>query len=248
MRLIKEQQSPVSANELVACEHLSQRDFGCVWHHHPEHEIFFLLRGGTERWIGDKMAPLKAGEILLLGSDLPHDFRNDRKGRQAGVEWILVQFRPNLFGEEWTQHSSVSAIRRLLERARLGLEFKGATRKQAAALLHKMPKAHGLRRMALLIEFLELAASSDELKEIATPGFHATIDEHSSDRIGNVVAHIKANLGKPLYVPELATLAGLSESAFSRLFKKCTGRSVPSISMNCASPAPLVCSPRPTSP
>ena len=112
MRLIKEQQSPASANELVACEHLSQRDFGCVWHHHPEHEIFFLLRGGTERWIGDKMAPLKVGEILLLGSDLPHDFRNDRKGRQAGVEWILVQFRPNLFGEEWTQHSSVSAIRR----------------------------------------------------------------------------------------------------------------------------------------
>ena len=42
MRLIKEQQSPVSANELVACEQLSQRDFGCVWHHHPEHEIFFL--------------------------------------------------------------------------------------------------------------------------------------------------------------------------------------------------------------
>ena len=97
MRLIKEQQSPASANELVACEHLSQRDFGCVWHHHPELEIFFLLRGGTERWVGDKITPLKVGEILLLGSDLPHDFRNDRKGRQAGVEWILVQFRPNLF-------------------------------------------------------------------------------------------------------------------------------------------------------
>ena len=227
MRLIKEQQSPASANELVACEHLSQRDFGCVWHHHPELEIFFLLRGGTERWVGDKITPLKVGEILLLGSDLPHDFRNDRKGRQAGVEWILVQFRPNLFGEEWTQHSSVSAIRRLLERARQGLEFRGNTRKQAAALLHKMPKAHGLRRLALLIEFLELAAGSDELKEIATPGFHATTDAQTSDRIGNVVAHIKANLSKPLYVPELAVLAGLSESAFSRLFKKCTGRSVP---------------------
>jgi AraC-like DNA-binding protein len=138
-----------------------------------------------------------------------------------------VQFRPNLFGEEWTQHSSVSAIRRLLERARLGLEFRGKSRKQVAAILHKMPKAHGLRRMALLIEFLELAAGSDELKEIATPGFHATVDANTSDRIGNVVAHIKANLGKPLYVPELAALAGLSESAFSRLFKKCTGRSVP---------------------
>jgi AraC-like DNA-binding protein/mannose-6-phosphate isomerase-like protein (cupin superfamily) len=227
VRLIKEQQSPAAANELVACEHLSQRDFGCVWHHHPEIEIFFLLRGGTERWIGDKITPLKVGEVLLLGSDLPHDFRNDRKGRQAGVEWILVQFRPNLFGEDWTQHSSVAAVRRLLERARLGLEFRGATRRQAAAILHKMPKAHGLRRLALLIELLELAAGSDELKEIASTGFHATTDAQTSDRIGNVVAHIKANLAKPLYVPELAGLAGLSESAFSRLFKKCTGRSVP---------------------
>jgi AraC-like DNA-binding protein len=165
--------------------------------------------------------------VLLLGSDLPHDFRNDRKGRQAGVEWILVQFRPNLFGEDWTQHSSVAAVRRLLERARLGLEFRGATRRQAAAILHKMPKTHGLRRLALLIELLELAAGSDEMKEIASTGFHATTDAQTSDRIGNVVAHIKANLSKALYVPELAGLAGLSESAFSRLFKKCTGRSVP---------------------
>jgi AraC-like DNA-binding protein len=41
------------------------------------------------------------------------------------------------------------------------------------------------------------------------------------------VAHIEAHLAESLYVPSLAAMSGLSESAFSRLFKKCTGRTVP---------------------
>jgi hypothetical protein len=35
MKLIVEQQSPLAATEVVACEIVRGADFGCVWHHHP---------------------------------------------------------------------------------------------------------------------------------------------------------------------------------------------------------------------
>jgi mannose-6-phosphate isomerase-like protein (cupin superfamily) len=92
MKLIVEQQSPLAATEVVACEIVRGADFGCVWHHHPEFEITLVKRGGTERWVGDKLSPLKPGDLVLLGSDLPHDYRNDRgTGRRAkNVEAIVV--------------------------------------------------------------------------------------------------------------------------------------------------------------
>ena len=188
-----------------------------------------MLRGGTERWVGDKLTPLKRGDLALLGSDLPHDYRNDRPvgGRARKVEAVVVQFMQHLLGEDWRRWASMKRVQLLFHRARLGLEVKGATRRRASQRMMQLAKAKGLRRVVLLLELLEDLARSKELVQIASPGFHASPGGCSSDRIGSVVAHIEAHLAEPLYVPALAEIAGLSENAFSRLFKKCTSRTVP---------------------
>jgi AraC-like DNA-binding protein len=229
MKLIVEKQSPLTTTELVACEVVRGADFGCVWHRHPELEITLVTRGGTERWVGDKLSPLTSGDLVLLGSDLPHDYRNTPgTGRRAKkVEAIVVQFMPHLLGADWLRHASMKPVQQLFQRARLGLEVRGATRQRAAEHVVQIAKAKGLRRMVLLLELLDAMARSKELREIASPGFHAAIGSASSDRMGAVVAHIGAHLTGPIYVPELAGMTGLSESAFSRLFKKATGRTVP---------------------
>jgi len=88
VELIVEKPSPLAATELVACEVVRGADFGCVWHHHPECEITLVLRGGTEQFVGDKLATLSAGDLVFLGPDLPHDYRNQiaTGRRRAKVE------------------------------------------------------------------------------------------------------------------------------------------------------------------
>ena len=229
MKLIVEKLSPLAATEVVACETVRGADFGCVWHHHPEFEITLVKRGGTERWVGDKLTPLKPGDLILLGSDLPHDFRNDHApGRRLQkVEAIVVQFMPHLLGANWLQHPSMRPVRELFQRAQLGLEVRGAARRRATRQVMQISKAKGLRRVVLLLELLDDLARSKELREIASPGFHAATGAASSDRLGTVLAYIEEHLTEPIYVPVLAAMSGLSESAFSRLFKSCTNRTVP---------------------
>lgn len=229
MKLTLEKRSPLAATEVVACETVRGANFGCVWHHHPEFEITLVKRGGTERWVGDKLTPLKQGDLILLGSDLPHDFRNDHApGRRLRkVEAIVVQFMPHLLGADWLQHPSMRPVRELFQRAQLGLDVRGAARRRATRQVMQISKANGLRRVVLLLELLDDLARSKELREIASPGFHAAIGAASSDRLGTVLAHIEEHLTEPIYVPVLAAMAGLSESAFSRLFKSCTNRTVP---------------------
>ena len=90
-----------------------------------------------------------------------------------------------------------------------------------------MVRAHGLRRLILLLELLELLASSKQLSEVSSEGFLAGPRADASDRVGVVCAHIEKHLTSPIRVPDLARLIGLSESAFSRLFKKSTNSTVP---------------------
>jgi AraC-like DNA-binding protein/mannose-6-phosphate isomerase-like protein (cupin superfamily) len=229
MKLTLEKQSPMAATELVACEIVRGVDFGCVWHHHPEMEITLVKRGGTERWVGDSLTPLSPGDLVLLGSDLPHDFRNDRSAGRVSknLEAIVVQFMPHILGPDSLLHPSMRGLRRLFQRARLGLEIRGATRRRAIRMLERIVRTKGLPRVILLLELLHDLSGSKELREIASPGFDAAIGATSSDRIGKVTAHIEANLSEPFFVSELAAKTGLSESAFSRLFKKCTSRTVP---------------------
>jgi transcriptional regulator GlxA family with amidase domain len=49
----------------------------------------------------------------------------------------------------------------------------------------------------------------------------------AADRIGTVCAYIESFYAEPIYVEQLATMVGLGKSAFSRLFRKSTGRTVP---------------------
>ncbi len=228
-QLVVEKASPLAAAEVVACELVQGKDFGCVWHHHPECEITLVRSGGTDRWVGDKLTPLSKGDLVFLGSNLPHDYRNDqtRRPRRKPVDAIVIQFMPHLLGDDWLKRASMKPISQLFQNALLGLEIHGGLRRSMTRKILEISQTKGLRRVILLLEMLDEMAGSKEMTSIASPGFHQTTNAHSSDRIGWVVAFIEENLSQPIYVPTLAQKAGLSESAFSRLFKQNTGSTIP---------------------
>ncbi len=204
-------------------------EFGDVWHFHPACEITLVRRGGSERWIGDSLERLTPGDLVFLGPELPHDYRNtplpNRRPQQ--VEAVVTHFMPHLLGGEWRTLATLEPLRRLFERARRGLRVGGCTRDRAEAILLQMVRAHGLRRLILLFELLDLLSRSKQLTEISSEGFLVEPRPSSSDRIGVVCAHIEQHLTSTIRVPELARMIGLSESAFSRLFKRCTHSTVP---------------------
>lgn len=229
MKLVVERPSPLAATELVGCEVVRGADFGCVWHHHPECEITLVRHGGTERLIGDRLSPLTPGDLVFLGPNVPHDYRNQSTPgkRRTRVEAIVVQFMPHLLGEDWLLRASMQPVRRLFERSRRGLQISGRTRDAAEGLLRRMVRVPGLKRMVLLLELLDLLAASRHVKEISSAGLLADPKARSSDRIGTACAFIEEHISAGIYVAELARRAGLSESGFSRLFRTCTGRTVP---------------------
>ena len=229
MKPIVERPSLNSDNEPVACEHLHGTDFGCVWHYHPECEITLVLKGGSERLVGDTISPLVPGDLVFLGPNLPHDYRNQSQSGSppSEIEAIVVQFLPHLPGQDdFHQHSSMIPMRRLFKRADSGLVVKGETRLTATHIMRHMSSVQGMKRVILLLQLLDLLAHSTDLQEICNSSKSHELSA-APDRITAACAHIQLHLTEPIYVEALAGMVGLSRSAFSRLFKQSIGRTVP---------------------
>jgi mannose-6-phosphate isomerase-like protein (cupin superfamily) len=63
---------PVNAQDSFSVRHDVKSNFGNIWHYHPELELHYVIRGEGVRFIGDNVSNFSAGEMLLVGENLPH--------------------------------------------------------------------------------------------------------------------------------------------------------------------------------
>jgi len=225
MKPIYEQLVPM----MIACGRVRGKSFGCQWHFHPELELTLVLSGGTQRWIGDKMSPLKEGDLTFLGSNLPHDFRNDPTPGTPirEINAVNVHFHPDFLGKNWLQWPEFNNIQRLLQQASHGLEITGKSRDIVAQNMQKMLRVHGTKRLILLLEILQELSTSRSLVRIASPGFFPELQVSDQERMGMITSYIHEKIEYPLYMKDVARHVGMSEGTFSRFFRSLTRKTFP---------------------
>ncbi|MEI6714827.1 MAG: AraC family transcriptional regulator [Verrucomicrobiota bacterium] len=223
-RAIREQ-VPWGTDEFVFCEHLKGTDYGTPWHFHPELEIILARKSGGHRIVGDNITSLQKGDLVLLGSDLPHVWVHDQNA--GSVDAIVVQFLPNFAGQELHDRADFKCVRELFKRAQSGLQIHGATREKVAACLDKFPGYSPIQRVAELLGILHDLTTTKEFSRLCARGYVSQIDERDHDRVHRVMRYIHSRLNKTITRRQVAEVAALSESAFSRFFHTCTGRTLP---------------------
>jgi len=199
--------------------------FDCPWHSHSELELILVVKSGGYRMVGDFLAPLQPGDLVLLGPNLPHIYQNDegRAGRAPPVHALVIQFRGDFLGEQWLRSPSLGPVRHLFQHAARGLHFTGATRDQVTATMRKMAGAGALRRLIRFLEILDTLAASRECRPLASAGFMEGGVSFDQARVDQVYQFMQEHLDQPLHQADLARRAHLSQGAFSRFFQQHTG-------------------------
>ncbi len=228
MKLIFEKLMPGS-EEGFTFKEIRSRSFSCPWHFHTENELILTLHCPGYRMVGDDLTELEAGDLVMLGSNLPHIWQRDggRPDQPGPVHILIVQFEEDFLGRDFWKLPAAQALRRLLKRASVGLQFPGKTRERVARLMADMRAATGLRRLTLFLTALEALASSDEGRAIASAGYTAALSPFNQERMERVLRFINERFDQPIRMGEAARLAGLSEGAFSRFFRLHSGRTFP---------------------
>jgi len=226
MKLVFEKLMPGS-DEGFTFKEIRGHRFSCPWHFHTENELILTLHCPGYRMVGDDLTELEAGDLVLLGANLPHIWQRDNAAPRRPVHFLIAQFEDDFLGHDFWKLPAAQGLRQLLKRASVGLRFTGKTRERVARLMSEMRDANGLRRLALFLTALETLASSAESRAIASPGYTAEQSPFDQERMERVLRFINERFDQPIRVGEVARLASLSEGAFSRFFRLHSGRTFP---------------------
>lgn len=202
--------------------------FSSPWHFHPEYELTYIVNGTGSRFVGDSIAPFGPGDLVLIGADLPHVWRSDApaKARSDHAHSVVVHFDEESFGRYFLDCPELQEVRKLLARARRGIEFSPQTSAAARTLLLEMNDLSGLPRLIRLLELFDLLTRSGNPGLLSSPGFSPLPDPSAGERINAVHQYVFQNFTGRIDHEKMARNAGMSASAFSRYFRRMTGRTV----------------------
>ncbi len=193
------------------------------WHYHPEIELVYFIQGSGRQFIGDRIHHFKVNDMILLGPNLPHLWRSDEryleKDSSLSEEAIVIHFLPDCFGTSFFDLPENIAIKQLLERSKAGIRVKNETRELVAKLMIELLKSNGAKRIVLLLDILQLIATSAETKTICTTGLDFHFAKGEGERLNNIYQYIFQNFYKPISLEDIAKVAHISPHAFCRYFK-----------------------------
>ncbi len=198
-----------------------------TWHYHPEYELTWIVKSSGTRFVGDNIELFSPGDLVLVGPNLPHCWHNDVIPQNNGSNTItmVVQFRKDFLGRDFLELPESLPIKYLLERATNGLAIENNAASQVRSLLEDMNNENSLDRTIILLQILNILANTKDLRSLASDDYHLENDINSQNRsrIERIHKYVRDHLSEEINQTEVANLAALTPSAFSRFFKKASG-------------------------
>ncbi|SFD32025.1 AraC-type DNA-binding protein [Paracidovorax konjaci] len=195
------------------------------WHFHEEYELHLITETSGRAFVGDWIGPFGPGHLVLCGPRLPHNWisLDTPEGGAPGRDRV-IQFRHDPVARAAESIAELRDVLPLLDRARHGIEFFGMA---AAAQAHwdAVKASRGLRRFAVFCDFLADLAECTDYRLLSTVQMQGVEGEVQVDQINRIVNRILADMAEPISLSAAAAELGMSESRFSRFFRRSTGNS-----------------------
>lgn len=193
------------------------------WHYHDEYELHLITATSGKVFVGDWIGPFQPGQLVLTGPRLPHNWVSmDLPQGGVPLRDLVIQFSHEPLVRASDTIPELAEVLPLLERAKHGIEFFGLS-DAAEAHWHKVKATRGLRRFTAFCDFMcDLAACTD-YRLLSAVQLQSTDDDASLDQIDAVVSRITEHLADEHSAAALAAELGMSESRFSRFFRRATG-------------------------
>ncbi len=218
--------TPLSEKDCFYIVERHKSEFLFPLHTHEEYELNFIEHGkGVRRIVGDSVEEIGNYELTLVaGGELAHAWEQGRC-TEPDVREITIQFSPQLFTSDMLARNQFSSIKKMLDRARLGLNFSmGAIMKVYSRLDTLATTPDRFDQFLHFLKILYDLSLDTDARTLASSSYAQADQQVESRRIKKVKDYIAVHYADQVRLEEMALLAGMSASAFSRFFKQHTGR------------------------
>lgn len=194
-----------------------------VWHHHLELELVVIIKSNGTKFIGDNIEQFCEGEVVLIGKNLPHMWLNDNqyfeKDSILEAEAIVIHFKEDFAGKDFLKMPEMSSIAMLLDRSSLGIKFSG----NLVWFIHQIKNIHELKEFDRTMKFIQLLnflALYKDQRPLSSIGFINSFKKTDRKNLDRVYEYIIKNFKNNIRRIDVAEIANMNPSAFSRFFKR----------------------------
>lgn len=219
------QKVPTYLESSFVIQEFRQPYFNIPWHFHPEFELVLILKSEGKRFIGDNIQNFGIGDLVLVGSDLPHWYRNDaiyyENNKDLEAASIVIHFKMDFLGDSFFSKPEARGVKRLLQESVMGLEIHGNAREQASKMIKDMLYLNDMDKLLQFLSILNILSKSQEYITLSNP-VSVGIVAKDSERINAIYEYVMRNFKNDISIQDASEIIHMCPAAFCRYFKKRT--------------------------
>lgn len=220
--------TPLMGKDVLYIADRRKKEFTYPIHNHSVYELNFVENAkGVRRIVGDSQEVIGDYDLCLITSpDLEHVWEQN-ECHSDDIREITVQFDFSMSDETLFGRNPYASITRMMQEAKKGLSFPLQAIMKVYGMLDTLSSVKdGFYAVQQFLTILYELSRCENARTLASSSYAKVTVEDDSRRILKVKNFISKNYMDELRLPELASLAGMSSSAFSRFFKLHTGRNI----------------------
>ena len=217
--------TPLTQNDCFTVFSREKTEFNFPLHNHEDMEINLILNAaGAQRIVGDHIGELDDCELVCVGSNLAHGwFTHHCKSKH--IKEVTIQFHKDLFDERFLSRNELVNIRNMFENSKRGLMFQKAAIESIAPRILALEHKNGFDSILELLSIIHDMSLYRDVRLLSDLSF--TVDQFNSNsrRIENVFKYMNTNFSKQITLCDVAAIAHMTKTSFSRFIKQRTGYS-----------------------
>jgi AraC-like DNA-binding protein len=228
---MKIEKTKITSHQNSSISVISREDsfFQSPFHLHPELELVYIKESFGKRIVGNSVTQFVPGDMVFLGSNIPHVWLNDEIYYQGistlKAKAIVVYFSKDIFGPTFYEQKETQKITNLFSQAEKGIVITGKTNEKIARKLEKLTSKQNFEIIVGLFEILSILSESNEIGFINNDFYLPANNESKNDRLSDVFDYVKENYKEEISLIEIAKIANLTPTSFCRMFKLKTKKS-----------------------
>ena len=189
-------------------------------HQHEEIQISYIINGSGKLLVGDSIHPFSAGDIFVIGSNLPHVFKSIAGNEDAHM--LTVFFTDSTFGAHFFQLPYFKDLKSFFINAISGFKVM-SNKKQLTQQILALQSLQKLQRFTSFLELLEQLskAATEPLSKFI---YAKTLSSNEGERLQEIFDFVFKNFQQPILLDDISKMAYMTPNAFCRFFKQRTNK------------------------
>jgi AraC-like DNA-binding protein len=201
-----------------------QEDYGLIFydklHQHEEIQISFIKEGEGTLIVGDTINYYQKGDILIIGSNLPHVFKSEITNNFESHMQTLF-FTKSAFGNGFFNLEELKELHLFFKKSENG--FKISSNVKLTFLFSELKSSSPLNQFILLLEILK-SLSKTKSKPLSSFVYEKLYTDIEGKRMSAVMEYTMNNFNQNISLNKIAVIASMTKNAFCKYFKKRTNK------------------------